>query len=416
MKKKTLLPLWLRKIGMLLAILGPGLITASADNDAPGIATYSVAGSTYGYSLLWLIVVITVGEVVVLEMAARMGAVTGKGTADLIRERYGVKITTFAMFALFIANLGTTIAQFAGIAAAGELFGISKYISVPIAGVLMIALILRANYKYVEKALLLLSLASLSYVVAVFVIKPDWAAVGQGLIKPTFIMDGDYILTILAIIGTTITPWAIFFLQASIADKGVEMSTYSDTRIDVTFGAAWGNVISAFIIIVTAATLFQAGIIVEDAKDAAMALEPLAGNWAGILFATGLLGASLLAVSVLPLSTTYAICEAFGFERGLNRSPKEAPVFYGSFALIMFVSLVIVLIPGIPLFPIMILSQAMNAILLPVLLLLILKLANDKYIMGEYRNKKVVNILSYGITALIIVVTIFLILEPFLKM
>ena len=391
------------------------MITASADNDAPGIATYSVAGSTYGYSLLWLIVVITIGEVVILEMAARMGTVTGKGTADLIRERYGVKVTAFAMLALFTANLGTTIAQFAGIAAAGELFGVSKYVSVPIAGVLMVILILRANYKHVERALLLLTFASLSYVVALFVVKPDWAAVGQGLIRPTFIVESDFILTVLAIIGTTITPWAIFYLQASVADKGVEMKDYGDTKIDVSFGAAWGNVISAFIIIVTAATLFQEGIVVENAKDAALALEPLAGSWASILFALGLLGASLLAVSVLPLSTTYPICEAFGFERGLNRSPKEAPVFYGSFALIMLVGMVIVLIPGIPLFPIMILSQAMNAILLPVLLILILRLANDKYIMGEHRNKKLGNILAYGITALIMVVTIILLLEPFLK-
>lgn len=415
MKKKVLLPIWFQKIGVLLAILGPGLITASADNDAPGIATYSVAGSTYGYSMLWLIVVITIGEVVILEMASRMGAVTGKGAADLIRERYGVKVTAFAMLALFTANLGTTIAQFAGIAAAGEIFGLSKYISVPIAGVFMIVLILRANYKHVERALLVLTFASLSYVVAVFVVQPDWAAVGQGLIQPTFVLNRDYILTMLAIIGTTITPWSIFYLQASIADKGVEMSNYSDTKIDVTFGSAWGNIISAFIIIVTAATLFQVGIVVEDAKDAALALVPLAGNWAGILFATGLLGASLLAVSVLPLSTTYAICEAFGFERGLNRNPKEAPVFYGSFALIMFVSLVIVLIPGIPLFPIMILSQAMNAILLPILLFLILRLANDKYIMGEYRNKRIGNILAYAITALIIVVTFFLVIEPLLN-
>ena len=413
-KKKIIWPLWLQKIMVIFTILGPGLITASADNDAPGIATYSVAGSRYGYSFLWLILVITVGEVVVQEMAARMGAVTGKGTADLIRERYGVKITTFAMLTLFVANLGTTIAQFAGVAAAGELFGISKYISVPIAGLIMSLLILKANYKYVEKALLFLTFASLSYVVAVFVIKPDWAVIGQSLIRPSFQLDRDYILSILAVIGTTITPWAIFYLQASIADKGVDMENYGNTKIDVSFGAAWGNIISAFIIIVTAATLHSAGIVVEDAKDAALALEPLAGNWAGLLFAIGLLGASLLAVSVLPLATTYAICEAFGFERGLNRSPKEAPVFYGSFAFIMLVSLVIVLIPKIPLFPIMILSQAMNAILLPILLILILKLANDVNIMGKYRNSKLTNILAYMITGLIVVVTVVLMLEPFL--
>lgn len=400
---------------IIFTILGPGLITASADNDAPGIATYSVAGSRYGYSFLWLIVVITIGEVVVQEMAARMGAVTGKGTADLIRERYGVKITTFAMLALFVANLGTTVAQFAGVAAAGELFGISKYISVPIAGLIMSLLILRAKYKYVERTLLVLTFASLSYVITVFFVKPDWAAVGQAIIRPALQMDRDYIFSILAVIGTTITPWGIFYLQASIADKGVEMDEYGKTKIDVSFGAAWGNVISAFIIIVTAATLFQVGMVVEDAKDAAMALEPLAGNWAGLLFAIGLLGASLLAVSVLPLSTTYAVCEAFGFERGLNREPKEAPVFYGGFAFIMFISMIIVLIPQIPLFPMMILSQVMNAILLPVVLILILKLANDTIVMGRYRNSKVVNILAYGITAMIMVVTIFLLFEPLLK-
>ena len=415
MKKKVMLPIWLRKIMIIFTILGPGLITASADNDAPGIATYSVAGSRYGYSFLWLIVVITIGEVVVQEMAARMGAVTGKGTADLIRERYGVKITTFAMLALFVANLGTTVAQFAGVAAAGELFGISKYISVPIAGLIISLLILRAKYKYVERVLLVLTFASLSYVITVFFVKPDWVAVGQAIIRPALQMDRDYIFSILAVIGTTITPWGIFYLQASIADKGVEMDEYGKTKIDVSFGAAWGNVISAFIIIVTAATLFQVGMIVEDAKDAAMALEPLAGNSAGLLFAIGLLGASLLAVSVLPLSTTYAVCEAFGFERGLNREPKEAPVFYGGFAFIMLISMIIVLIPQIPLFPMMILSQVMNAILLPVLLILILKLANDTTIMGRYRNSKVVNILAYGITAMIMVVTIFLLFEPLLK-
>lgn len=415
MKRKVSLPIWLRKFFLIFTILGPGLITASADNDAPGIATYSMAGSKYGYSFLWLILVITIGEVVVQEMAARMGAVTGKGTADLIRERFGVKIATFAMLTLFIANLGTTIAQFAGVAAAGELFGISKYISVPFAGLLMSVLILKANYKYVEKALLVLTFASLSYVIAVFVVKPDWAAVGHAFVRPSFQFERDYILTILAVIGTTITPWGIFYLQASIADKGVEMEQYSNTRIDVSFGATWGNIISGFIIIVTAATLFQAGILVEDAKDAALALEPLAGNWAGLLFAAGLLGASLLAVSVLPLSTTYAICEAFGFERGLNRSTKEAPVFYGTFALIIFVSLLIVLIPGIPLFPIMILSQAMNAILLPVVLILILKLANDTSIMGRFGNSKFTNFLAYGITALIIVVTAILLFEPLIR-
>lgn len=413
--KKRKLPLWLKNIFLLLSVLGPGLITASADNDAPGIATYSMVGSTYGYNFLWLILVITVGEVVILEMVARMGAVTGKGTADLIREKFGVKITTFAMFCLLIANLGTTVAEFAGVAAAGELFGISKVISVPIIAVIMGLFILRSNYKIIEKILIGLSLAALSYVATVFIIKPDWGMILHDTVRPQIQLTNDYIISILAVIGTTITPWAIFYLQASVADKGVSMENYRDTRLDVTVGSAWGNVISAFIIIVTAATLFKVGVHVEDAKDAAMALAPLAGEASTILFALGLLGASLLAVLVLPLSTTYAICEAFGFERGLNRSFRDAPVFYGSFIGIIVFSVLIVLIPGMPLFQMMILSQTLNAILLPVILLLVLRLANDKAVMGKYRNSRLTNILAIAITVLIVAVTAILLLEPLLS-
>ncbi|HQN69540.1 MAG TPA: Nramp family divalent metal transporter [Anaerolineaceae bacterium] len=408
-------PVWLSKFLFLLSILGPGLITASADNDAPGIATYSVAGATYGYKLIWVILVITIGEVVILEMAARMGAVTGKGTADLIRERFGVKISTLAMLLLIIANLATTVAQFAGVAAAGELFGISRYISVPIAAVVMTFIVLKAEYKYVERVLLVLCLASLSYVVAVFTVKPDWAAIGQAIIRPQIELTGDFLVTMLAVIGTTITPWAIYYLQASVADRGVDMKEYRYTRLDVSFGSAWGNVISAFILIVTAATLYVNGVAVNDAKDAALALQPLAGEASSILFSVGLLGASLLAVSVLPLSTTYAFCEAYGFERGLNRKVKEAPVFYGMLIAIMAISSLVVLIPNAPLFQMMILSQTLNAMLLPVLLILVLKLANSKEIMGKYTNSKLTNILAIGITLLILVVTIALFFEPLLN-
>lgn len=408
-------PVWLSKFLFLLSILGPGLITASADNDAPGIATYSVAGATYGYKLIWVILVITIGEVVILEMAARMGAVTGKGTADLIRERFGVKISTLAMLLLIIANLATTVAQFAGVAAAGELFGISRYISVPIAAVVMTFIVLKAEYKYVERVLLVLCLASLSYVVAVFTVKPDWAAIGQAIIRPQIELTGDFLVTMLAVIGTTITPWAIYYLQASVADRGVDMKEYRYTRLDVSFGSAWGNVISAFILIVTAATLYVNGVAVNDAKDAALALQPLAGEASSILFSVGLLGASLLAVSVLPLSTTYAFCEAYGFERGLNRKVKEAPVFYGMLIAIMAISSLVVLIPNAPLFQMMILSQTLNAMLLPVLLILVLKLANSKEIMGKYTNSKLTNILAIGITLLIVVVTIALFFEPLLN-
>ena len=401
---------------LFLSILGPGLITASADNDAPGIATYSMVGSTYGNNFLWLILIITVGEVVILEMAARMGAVTGKGTADLIRERFGVKMTTFAMFCLLIANLGTTVAEFAGIAAAGELFGISKVITVPVLAVLMSLLILRSNYKVVENILIGLSLAALSYIATVFIIKPDWGVILHETVRPQIQLTSDYILSILAVIGTTITPWAIFYLQSSIADKDVSIEDYRNTKIDVTFGSAWGNVISACIIIVSAATLFKMGIKVEDAKDAAMALAPLAGEASTILFAVGLLGASLLAVSVLPLSTTYAVCEAFGFERGLNRSFREAPIFYGGFLGIIILSVIIVLIPDMPLFQMMILSQTLNALLLPVILALVLRLANDRALMGNYRNSRLTNILAIAITLLIVFVTAILLLEPIIRL
>mgnify|MGYP001347618359 CR=1 FL=1 len=414
--KKMKLPLWLKNFLLFLSILGPGLITASADNDAPGIATYSMVGSNYGYNFLWLILVITVGEVVILEMAARMGAVTGKGTADLIREKFGVKMTTFAMFCLLIANLGTTVAEFAGIASAGELFGISKYVTVPILALFMGLLILRGNYKIIEKILIALSLAALSYIATVFIIKPDWGVILHDTIRPQIQLSRDQIISMLAVIGTTITPWAIFYLQASVADKGVSMEGYKDTRIDVTFGSAWGNVISACIIIVSAATLFKAGIRVEDAKDAAMALAPLARGASTVLFAVGLLGASLLSVSVLPLSTTYAVCEAFGFERGLNRSFRDAPIFYGSFIGIIVLSVLIVLIPGMPLFQMMILSQTLNAVLLPVILALVLKLANDRAVMGNYRNSKVTNVLAIAITFLIVFVTAVLLFEPLIEL
>ena len=412
-KKKRI---WLKRVLLFLSILGPGLITASADNDAPGIATYSMVGSTYGNNFLWLILIITVGEVVILEMAARMGAVTGKGTADLIRERFGVKMTTFAMFCLLIANLGTTVAEFAGIAAAGELFGISKVITVPVLAVLMSLLILRSNYKVVENILIGLSLAALSYIATVFIIKPDWGVILHDTVRPQIQLTSDYILSILAVIGTTITPWAIFYLQSSIADKDVSIENYRNTKIDVTFGSAWGNVISACIIIVSAATLFKMGIKVEDAKDAAMALAPLAGEASTILFAVGLLGASLLAVSVLPLSTTYAVCEAFGFERGLNRSFREAPIFYGGFLGIIILSVIIVLIPDMPLFQMMILSQTLNALLLPVILALVLRLANDRALMGNYRNSRLTNILAIAITLLIVFVTAILLLEPIIRL
>jgi NRAMP (natural resistance-associated macrophage protein)-like metal ion transporter len=415
MEEKTKRKGFFQRLWIYLAVLGPGLITASADNDAPGIATYSMAGSYYGYRFLWLIVVVTFGEIVIQEMAARLGTVTGKGTADLIRERFGVKVTLFAMLCLLVANIGTTIAQFAGIAAGAELLGISRYFVVPAISFLIGFLVLRGSYKNVEKFLIILCLSALSYVVSVFIIKPDFNEILRNALIPTMQLDSDFILAVLATIGTTITPWGIFYMQASVVDKGIEIEDYPLTKVDVTFGAAWGNIISAFIIIVTGATLYSVGIRVEDAEHAAMALAPLAGKWAGLLFTTGLMGASILAAMVLPLSTVYAITEAFGWERGLDQRRRDAPVFYGLYVSVIAFSALFVLIPNLPLFDIMWLSQSVNAILLPVLLVLVLKLANNREIMGIYTNKRFQNWFAIGLTIMITAITLALFTLPLLN-
>ncbi|MBL7063864.1 MAG: Nramp family divalent metal transporter [Anaerolineae bacterium] len=401
-----------QRVFFCLALIGPGLITASADNDAPGIATYSMAGSTYGYAFLWMILVVTVGEVVVQEMAARMGATTGKGLADLIREQFGVKVTAFAMFCLLLANFGTTVAQFAGIAAGMELLGVSRYLAVPIAALLVWLLVTRGSYSRVEKFLLTLCLCSLSYVISAFLIHPPWGTVLQQAVTPAFHFETGYVLALLATIGTTITPWGCVYLQASVVDKGMTPQEYRYTRLDVVTGVAFGNVISAFVVICTAATLFVHGIHVETAEQAALALAPLAGPWAKYLFNVGLLGASLLAASVLPLATTYAVCEAFGWERGINNQPQEAPVFYGLYTGLVALSAAVVLLPGVPLFPLMWLSQTLNAILLPVLLVLMLRLANDPHLMGAHRSSRMSNVLAWGLTGLIVLITLILFTVP----
>jgi Mn2+/Fe2+ NRAMP family transporter len=404
----------LRRVGFYLSIFGPGLITASAGNDAPGIATYSMTGSTYGYNMLWLIVLVTVGGITIQEMAARMGAVTGKGAADLIREQYGVRVTAFAMVCLLLANLGTTLAEFAGVAAGMELLGVTRYVAIPLAALGVGYMVLRGSYRRVEKVLLVLSLVALSYVITVFVVNPSWEAVLRNAVVPTLKRDPNYILTALAVIGTTITPWAFVYMEASVADKGVTTENYRYTRMDVIGGAAWGNMVSAFIVIATAATLFVHGIQVESAEQAALALEPLVGQWARYFFSAGLLGASLLAASVLPLSTSCAICEAFGWERGLDRRTDEAPVFYGLYGGIIILSVLVVLVPGIPLFPMMWLSQSLNAVLLPVLLILVLRIANDGRVMKGWSNSRIQNALAWGLTGVIGLATLALLFSPFL--
>ena len=404
-----------RRLFLFLSFMGPGLITASADNDASGIATYSMAGSVYGYGFLWLILWVTIGEVVTQEMAARMGAVTGKGLTDLIRERFGVKTTLFVIMALAVANMGTTAAQFAGVAAAAELFGISRYIVVPLAALFVWFLVLRGTYKRVEKALLFLSLYALAYIASAILVGPRWGEILRSAVVPTFRLETHFLLALMATIGTTMTPWGCAYMQASVADKGVTMDLYPYTRLDVVVGAVMGNVVSAFVIICTAATLFTHGIRVETAEQAALALAPLAGQWAKQLFAAGLLGASLLAASVLPLATTYAVSEAFGWERGIDRTSSEAPMFYGIYTLLIVLTSAFVLLPGLPLFSLMWLSQIANAVLLPAIMVFMLILANDGGLMKRWRNTRANNWAAGILAILVTVSTLAMLASPLLQ-
>lgn len=391
----------LKQMLLFAAILGPGLITASADNDASGIATYSMAGSTYGYSFLWLIVWITFGEIVVQEMAARMGVATGKGLTDLIRENYGPRITLIFTLGLIIANLGTTVAQFAGMAAVAEMFGVSRYIAVPIGALLVWLMVYKGSYSRVEKVMLALCMTAFAYIISGVIVRPPWGQVLRESIVPSMRFERGYIMAVLATVGTTMTPWGCAYLQASVADKGVTVKDYRYTRIDVIFGAFLGNIVSAFVVICTAAVLYTRGIRVESAEEAAMALAPLAGEAAKYLFGIGLLGASLLSAMVLPLATTYAVSEGFGWERGVSVTPQDAPGFYWLYSAMIVISALIVLIPGMPLFTIMWMPQVANALLLPLTMVLMLKLANTTRLMGSLTNRRFTNIVAVILLVLV---------------
>ena len=396
----------LARILPLLAVLGPGIIAASAGNDAGGIATYSQDGASYGYATLWMIFVMTFSLVIVQEMAARMGMVSGKGFAALIRERFGVRPTLFAMFCLLASNAATSVAEFAGIAASLELFGVSKYISVPVAAVSVWFLVVRGSYRRVEKLLLALSAVFLSYVVAAFMAKPDWGVVLKATVIPQFIPTTSFVLIVIATIGTTIAPWMQFFVQSNIVDKGSGVKDMLYTRIDVISGAVAANIVAWFIIVTTGAVLFPRHILASSAENAARALAPVAGPYASALFAIGLFGASLLAACVLPLTASYAVCEAFGFERGIDRSWAEAPVFNGIYTFVIVFGAAFVLIPSAPLISIMVLSQAVNGVLLPFLLIFMMIIVNDRRIMGRYVNGRVYNVLGWATVGIVIALTV----------
>ncbi|HEY6202949.1 MAG TPA: Nramp family divalent metal transporter [Candidatus Limnocylindria bacterium] len=382
-----------------LAVLGPGVITGFAGNEAGGVTTYSSVGAQFGYSLLWLLLVSSIGLGVIQEMCSRMGLVTGQGLSDLIRERFGVRWTILAMVVLIIANGTNVVAEYAGIAASVELLGVPRIVSVPLAALAVWTLVVFFSYRFVERVLFVLVLAFLAYPISVFILRPDWPAVMSGFI-PSVPTSPSALVFALALVGTTITPYLLFYMQASVVDKGVDRQSATYARVDVFLGAALAGLFAFFIIVVTGTVLYPAGIRVSSADAAAQALVPLAGASAGLLFAVGLCGASLLGAVVMPLSTSYAICEAFGWESGISKNFREAPVFMSLFTLLLVLGAIVVLIPGISLIPLIISAQIANGILLPIVLIFIVRLATDRRLMGDAVNGRVSTILGWGVAAL----------------
>jgi NRAMP (natural resistance-associated macrophage protein)-like metal ion transporter len=390
-----------RRLLMFFAILGPGMITANAGNDAGGIATFASVGAEFGYSLLWILIPIAIGLGIVQEMCARMGAVTGKGLADLIRERFGVRWTALIMLSLLIANAGVTVSEFVGIAAAADLFGISRYIVVPLAAILVWWLVAKGSYQKVEKAFLLMSLVFLGYIVSAFLSRPDWSSVAVGLVKPTVRLEHAFIFTLVAVVGTTISPYMQVYVQSSVVDKGVTSDNYASTKTDVWVGTVFAILIVFFIVVSTAATLHRSGIQISTAADAAHALRPLAGRYAQTLFGVGLFGASMLAAGVLPLATAYSISEALGFEKGVSRSFREAPIFLGTFTFLVAFGAAIAVIPELPLFRVLLVTQVINGLLLPFVLFAILRLVNNRELMGAQVNGPLYNVAAW-LTAVVV--------------
>jgi Mn2+/Fe2+ NRAMP family transporter len=375
----------------IFAILGPGIISGSVDNDAGGIATYSLAGAQYGLTLLWVLFITTFCLGVTQEVGARMGLVTGKGLASLIREKFGIRWTTFIMAILLIANIGTIAAEFAGIAAAFEIFNISKYLSIPFALILVFFLVTKGSFKPLERIFLVLSAFYLVYIASAVLAHPTWGDAVKHLVTPSISFKKNYLLTLVAVVGTTITPWGQFFIQDYVVDKKLSKEDLKVERGDVFFGSFITNLISFFIIVACAATLFAHNIPINDAKDAALALKPLAGQFASILFGFGLLNASLFGAALVPISTAYVITEAFGFESGLNFSFKEAPEFYGLFTFSIIIGALFVLLPFAPLLSILFWSQALDAVLLLPVLVFVYILSNDKRLLNGYKNGKIIN-------------------------
>jgi NRAMP (natural resistance-associated macrophage protein)-like metal ion transporter len=397
---------WKTRIFLFLAVIGPGFITANVDNDAGGIYTYSIAGARFGYALLWTIIPMTVALVVIQEMSARMGAVTGKGLSDLIREEFGLRTTFFMLMALVVTNFGNVVAEFAGVASSLELFGVSKYISVPIAAAVVWLIIVKGNYKSVEKIFLTASFFYIAYIVAGVLARPNWAQAVVSTIQvpaPADFTNKTYLYLVTGMIGATIAPWMQFYLQASVVEKGVTIRQYRAVKLDVFIGSIFAPLVAAFIVIACAATLHASGFTtIRDAGDAAKALEPLAGQYTFILFSAGLFNASLFAACILPLSTAYTVCEGLGFESGVDKKFSEAPVFYWLYTALIVAGAAVILIPRFPLLKIAVLSQVLNGILLPFILVFMLLLINKHDLMGKHVNSRFFNVVAWGTAAVMI--------------
>jgi Mn2+/Fe2+ NRAMP family transporter len=399
-----------RRLALFMAVVGPGLITSNVDNDAGGIAVYTTAGAKFGYALLWSLIPMTIALYVSEEMCARMGVVTGKGLSDLIREEFGFRSTFFVMLAAFAVDLSNTVAEFAGVAASMQIFGISKYVAVPIAAIAVWILVVRGNYRQVEKIFLAACALYLSYVISAFLAKPDWIVAAKATVVPSVQVNAPYLLMLIGLVGTTIAPWQFFYLQAGFVEKRVGPRQYKHARMDVLVGSISCMAIVFFIIVACAATLNLHGITdITDAGQAAIALVPLAGKWAGYLFAFGLLNASLFAASILPLSTAHVICEGLGFEAGLDQKLKEAPAFYALYTLLIVAGAGIILIPKAPLLKILVLSQVANGMWLPIVLIFILLLINRRDLMGEHTNSLAFNIIAWTSSIVMIILTVVLV-------
>jgi NRAMP (natural resistance-associated macrophage protein)-like metal ion transporter len=404
--------LW-RTIGLFFILMGPGIITSNVDNDAGGITTYSLAGAEYGLKLVWSLIPIMIALIVIQEMCARMGVVTGKGLSDLIREKFGAKITFYLVIGVFLTNMGNVLSEFAGVAAGWEVFGVNKFISVPISAFLVWLMVVKGSYKSVEKVFLIACVFYISYVLTGIIVKPDWGNVFEQFLHPHLSLQPSEMTMLIGVVGTTIAPWMQFYLQASIIEKGIKVEDYKFARFDVVFGAVAVHVVAFFIILVCAETLFKHGLKIETAKDAALSLAPLAGKYCTYLFAFGLINASLFAASILPLSTTYLICEGLGWEAGIDKKFIEAPQFYGFYSLIIFLGAGIILFPHFPLIPIMYFSQVLNGMVLPFVLIFMLLLINDKKLMMNYTNGPVFNVIAWVTSIVMIGLTLLLIIRMF---